>query len=133
MNDIETFEDINLWMTEINQYGPKYGGDKKDEKENKFVIYLVGNKIDYLNNDNEEIGESNEEENIKPVTKKEKEDLKRKLNFPYYEISNQWNLNVDEVMARIVIDCAKIIDNKKEDEGRKTIKSVKKKKKKCCK
>ena len=133
VNDFETFEDITLWMTEINKYGPKYDGDKTKEKEDKLVIYLVGNKIDYLNNDDEEIGESNEEEKNKPVTKKEKEDLKRKLNFPYYEISNKWNINVDEVLSRIVLDCAKIVDNEIEDQSKKTIKSTKKKKKKCCK
>ena len=129
VNEIETFEDINVWMSEINQYGPKYEGDGSN-----FVIYLVGNKIDKLNNDDEEIGESNDENLYKPVTKKEKENLKRKLNFPYYEISNLWNLNVDEVVARIILDCVKRVDNTKEDLGRKTIKSVKKKeKKKCCK
>ena len=56
VNEIETFEDINVWMAEINQYGPKYEGDGSN-----FVIYLVGNKIDKLNNDDEEIGESNNE------------------------------------------------------------------------
>ena len=126
VNEIETFEDINVWMAEINQYGPKYEGDG-----NNFVIYLVGNKIDKLNNDDEEIGESNDENLYKPVTKKEKENLKRKLKFPYYEISNQWNLNVDEVAARIILDCAKRVDNIKEDLDRKIIKPVKKKKKKC--
>ena len=126
VNEIETFEDINVWMSEINQYGPKYEGDGSN-----FVIYLVGNKIDKLNNDDEEIGESNDENLYKPVTKKEKENLKRKLKFPYYEISNQWNLNVDEVAARIILDCAKRVDNIKEDLDRKIIKPVKKKKKKC--
>ena len=126
VNDIETFEDINVWMAEINQYGPKYEGDGSN-----FVIYLVGNKIDKLNNDDAEIGESNDENLYKPVTKKEKENLKRKLKFPYYEISNQWNLNVDEVAARIILDCAKRVDNIKEDLDRKIIKPVKKKKKKC--
>ena len=67
VNEIETFEDINVWMSEINQYGPKYEGDGSN-----FVIYLVGNKIDKLNNDDEEIGESNDENLYKPVTKKEK-------------------------------------------------------------
>ena len=129
VNDIETFEDISVWLTDINE---ELNNDKKDKNENNVVIYLVGNKIDYLNNDDEEIGESNEEDKHKPVTKNEKEDLKRKLKFPYYEISNQWNLNIDEVTARIVIDCAKMMDNKKEDVGWKTIKSIKKKKKKCC-
>ena len=101
---------------------------------NDVVVYLVGNKIDNLNNDEEEIGESIKEDMHKPVTKKEKEKLKRDLKIlNYYEISNKWNLNIDEVTARIILDVAKIIDNKKVDEGRKTIKSDKQKKKKCCK
>ena len=98
------------------------------------MVYLVGNKIDNLNNDEEEIGESIKEDMHKPVTKKEKEKLKRDLKIlNYYEISNKWNLNIDEVTARIILDVAKIIDNKKVDEGRKTIKFVEQKKKKCCK
>ena len=127
VNDIETFEAISTWIIDIKD-------ELAVENENKVVIYLVGNKIDFLNNDEEEIGESNEEDKHKPVTKKEKEDLINKLKLPYYEISNQWNLNVDEVSARIVLDVAKIIDNKNEDVGRKTITSNNgKKKKKCCK
>ena len=100
VNDIETFEAISTWIIDIKD-------ELAVENENKVVIYLVGNKIDFLNNDEEEIGESNEEDKHKPVTKKEKEDLINKLKLPYYEISNQWNLNVDEVSARIIIDMLK--------------------------
>ena len=38
--------------------------------------------------------------------KKEKtEELANKLKVKYYDISCKWNLNVDEVMARIVLEC----------------------------
>ena len=131
VNDIETFEAIYEWITDIKDESTN---EKKDENENDVVVYLVGNKIDNLNNDEEEIGESIKEDMHKPVTKKEKEKLKRDLKIlNYYEISNKWNLNIDEVTARIILDVAKIIDNKKVDEGRKTIKFVEQKKKKCCK
>ena len=42
------------------------------------------------------------------VTKKEKEELTEKLGVKYYEISCKWNLNIEEVMARIVLDCIKL-------------------------
>ena len=129
VNDIDTFEDVNVWMTEIKKFNDDYNENKN---ENNLVIYLLGNKVDYLNNDEEEIGDTKKGNDKKPVTKKEKELLKNNLGFPYYEISNQWNLNIDEVIARIILDCAKRVNNKK-DKGTKQIKKALKKKKKCCK
>ena len=128
VNDIDTFEDVNVWMTEIKKFNDDYNENKN---ENNLVIYLLGNKVDYLNNDEEEIGDTKKGNDKKPVTKKEKELLKNNLGFPYYEISNQWNLNIDEVIARIILDCAKRVNNKK-DKGTKQIKKALKKKKKCC-
>lgn len=133
VNDINTFEDISVWITDIKQNCGEDDGKKTDKNENNIVIYLIGNKIDFLNNDEEEIGESTEEGKNKPVTKKEKETLINNLQFPYYEISNKWNINIDEVMARIILDLAKKVDIKKKDEKKKVIKSTKKKKKQCCK
>ena len=135
VNDIRTFEDVSIWITDIYQYCGEDDGKKKDKNENNIVIYLIGNKIDFLNNDEEEIGETTEEGENKPVTKKEKETLINNLKFPYYEISNKWNVNIEEVMARIILDCAKNVDSKKNDEKTKVIKSSKNNKKKkttCC-
>ena len=133
VNDINTFEDISVWITDIKQNCGEDDGKKTDKNENNIVIYLIGNKIDFLNNDEEEIGESTEEGKNKPVTKKEKETLINNLKFPYYEISNKWNINIDEVMSRIILDLAKKVDIKKKDEKKKVIKSTKTKKKQCCK
>ena len=79
------------------------------------------NKVDFAQNDEKEIEkvkEDNKEDNIDDkkigmVTKKEKEELTEKLGVKYYEISCKWNLNIEEVMARIVLDCIKLNREKK--------------------
>ena len=95
----ESFKNIEIWMNDIKEY--------TDKKDDNIVIYLIGNKIDLIYNDN-----NNDEEK---VTKEEIEELANSLKVKYYDISCKWNLNVDEVMARIVLDCIK-----KERDRRKT-------------
>ena len=46
----------------------------------------------------------NGEEN---VTKEDKEEIAKKLGIKYYDISCKWNLNIEEIMARIIFDCYK--------------------------
>ena len=100
INDKKTFEDIEEWMKDIIE-----NTDKKDAKEgeNDLIIYLLGNKIDLINKDKDK----DKDEDKEKVTKEEIEELDNKLKVKYYDISNKWNLNVDEVMARIVLDCLK--------------------------
>ena len=98
INEIKSFKDVSNWM----------GGIKHElEKENRWldhpVIYLIGNKIDRtLENEGEKI------------TKYEKEKLVKQLGVKYYETSCKWNLNIEEVMARIIIECY-LRKNKKYD------------------
>ena len=92
-------------MKEINEHSPievkrenkenKEGEKKEIDKGNdeEVVVYLIGNKIDLINNGEKEIKE------------KEKEDLANELGVKYYDISCKWNLNIEEVMARIILDC----------------------------
>ena len=113
VEDKESFEHIEEWMQDIKEYLGKNdvkGGIEKNE--NNLVIYLLGNKIDLINNDKEK------------VTKEEVEKLADKLKLKYYDISCKWNLNIDEVMARIVLDCLKSnrfkkIDKNKQDKKNK--------------
>ena len=109
----ESFKNIEIWMNDIKEY--------TDKKDDNIVIYLIGNKIDLIYNDN-----NNDEEK---VTKEEIEELANSLKVKYYDISCKWNLNIEEVMARIILDCAKRVDTKKNDENTKVIKPIKKKKK----
>ena len=39
------------------------------------------------------------------MTKEKIEELANKLKVKYYDISGKWNLNLEEIMARIILDC----------------------------
>ena len=147
INDKETFKDISLWLNDINECFKKTDNkkdeendvDKKieenDEDKNNTVIYLIGNKIDLLNYDKVEEVDDNDEEKIENnylITKEDKDKLKNDLGYQYYEISNKWNINIDEVVSRIALDCIKNVDNKINDESKKIIKTTQKSNKKCC-
>ena len=109
VSDITTFENVSLWMSDIDDLrGKKEGEEGKNERD--LVIYLIGNKIDYNLNDEIDIQNKEGDTKVIPVTKNEKEELTKKLDVKYFEVSCQWNLNIDEVMARIALD---IISNKK--------------------
>ena len=92
INDKSTFEDVNNWMDDVNENIDTAEGEEKD-----VVIYLLGNKIDLINKDKDK----------EKVTRKEIEELANKLKVKYYDISNKWNLNLEEIMARIILDCLK--------------------------
>ena len=147
INDKETFKDIYLWLNDINECFKKTDNkkdeendvDKKieenDEDKNNTVIYLIGNKIDLLNYDKVEEVDDNDEEKIENnyiIIKEDKDKLKNDLGYQYYEISNKWNINIDEVVSRIALDCIKNVDNKINDESKKIINTTQKANKKCC-
>ena len=94
LTDKTSFDGVNAWMNKIKDFSGYHG-----KKENNIIIYLIGNKIDLVEKDNEVIKEI------------EKNDLAENLGTKYYEISCKWNLNIEEVMARIVLDCCEKIDN----------------------
>ena len=109
VSDTKTFENVSLWMSDIDDLrGKNEGEEGKNERD--LVIYLIGNKIDFNLNDEIDIQNQEGDTKVIPVTKKEKEELTKKLGVKYFEVSCQWNLNIDEVMARIALD---IVSNKK--------------------
>ena len=79
INDKYSFEDISDWMKEI-----------KENSIEDNIIYIIGNKID-----------KNEEK----ISKKEIKKLAKKFRCKYYEISCKWNLNIEEIIARITLAC----------------------------
>ena len=99
-----SFRNINAWIEELN----------KNSRSLKQSLFLIGNKIDLPNR------------KIKIDKIKE---LAEKLQLQYYEISCKINLNIYEVISRLIIDC---INNIKADENGFQIKKKKKKIKKCC-
>ena len=93
LNNRESFNEISNWITQIEEHNEV---KKEKEKGQNIIIYLLGNKIDLIINGNE------------AISKEEKENLVKKFNVKYYEISCKWNLNIEEVMARIILDCTKL-------------------------
>ena len=118
VNDKESFKEVNNWVNQIKEYSGKYkeneendidkdkdkdkGNIINDKKKNDVVIYLLGNKIDMS------------QEYQWAVTRKEIDDLVDKLNVKYYDICCKWNLNIEEIMARLIYDCQKNIIPRKE-------------------
>ena len=98
----ESFKNIEIWMNDIKEY--------TDKKDDNIVIYLIGNKIDLIYNYNNKDEEK--------VTKEEIEELANSLKVKYYDISCKWNLNIEEVMARIILDCLKNNRFKKMDKNK---------------
>ena len=94
INDKESFDDVSKWMSDIEE---NCGESKEGQKSKRnFIIYLIGNKADLIN------FEENEKQKVK---EEEIEELALKLGAKYFEISCKWNLNIAEVMARIILDC----------------------------
>ena len=103
VNDRESFKEVNNWVKQIKEYSSKYKENEEndidndnmtnDNKNNDVVIYLLGNKIDMS------------QEYERAVTRKEIDDLAEQLNVKYYDICCKWNLNVEEIMARLIFDC----------------------------
>ena len=104
VNDRESFNEMNNWVNQIKEYSEKYKEhveddageddiDNDNKKNDNVVIYLLGNKIDIA------------QEYDWAMTSKEIDDLVNNLHVKYYDICCKWNLNVEEIMARIIYDC----------------------------
>ena len=94
VNSRDSFEDVSNWMKDINENAFKAQEEGNENKSTDIMIYLIGNKIDML------------DEGERKVTKEEAEKLADDLGVKYFEISCKWNLNIEEVMARIILDCS---------------------------
>ena len=90
LNDKSSFDSVSEWMSEV-----KDNLDVSKDQENSVIIYLFGNKIDLVKNGEEKI------------KRNEIDKLAYDLGIKYFDISCKWNLNIDEVMAKIIIDCYK--------------------------
>ncbi len=89
----ETFNNVNNWIKEVKD------NSNKDEKEADIALYLIGNKIDKPN---------------RVVSKETIESQAKSLGIKYFEVSCKINMNIPEVMARMIMEChikANHIDN----------------------
>ena len=111
--DQESFNDISIWMNEINQ-------NCNSGNQNGPVIFLIGNKLDKLE---------------RVITREQAEDKASFYGVKYFEISCKLNINIQEVYSRMVLECTKNIKDNLEQSTFKIkpkVKKKKSKKKNCC-
>ena len=125
----ESFIDIALWMKEIkDNINPDDDEDESEENSNKIKIYLIGNKIDLLK---------------RCIPKEDAEEKARFYGIKYFEISCKINMNITEILARMISDCFQKFKNNNEKislrkKGSFSLKSnsinqeANREKKKCC-
>ena len=89
----QSFKSINYWLENIqNSIG-------NNNEEKKYSIFLVGNKIDL---------------NKRIILKEDAENLANNLGLKYYETSAKINMNVNEVVSRMILECHMNISNSNE-------------------
>ena len=80
----ESFDNISNWLKDVKD------NSNKDAKNSDIALYLIGNKID------------------KPgrvISKEQAETEAKSLGMQYFEISCKLNMNLQEVMARMIMEC----------------------------
>ena len=109
----ETFTSVSNWMKDVKDNSNKtISNDANNQSD--ISLYLIGNKIDKPD---------------RVITREKAEEMAKSLGMKYFEVSCKLNMNIPEVMARMIMEChmkANHIDNcfklqpvKKDDEKRK--------------
>ena len=101
----ESFDNINSWIQDLQ----KNGRDKNHK------IYLIGNKIDLSD---------------RKINQDQAQTLAESLGLKYYEMSCKNNLNVNEVVSRLVVECINDLITETENGFQLNKKKAKKDKKK---
>ena len=106
VNNRKSFEKANVWFEDVK---------KTVKKTTRKNIYLIGNKIDLE----------------REVTKEEAIKKANEFGIQYFESSSKINMNVYDIMARLIINC---LPNINKDGGKKLEKKKSRKKKHggCC-
>jgi small GTP-binding protein len=77
----ESFSNVSTWMKDIKD---------NSNKESNIIIYLIGNKIDL---------------NERAVSKESAEELAQSLGMKYFDVSCKNNINISEIMSRMILEC----------------------------
>ena len=77
----DSFDNISVWMNDLK---------KNNRNAAKQTIYLIGNKIDLQN---------------RQITQEEGKELAQKYGLQYYEMSCKININIYEIISRLIVDC----------------------------
>ena len=80
----ETFNNVSNWMKDVKE------NSNKDGKESEIALYLIGNKIDKPD---------------RVVSRETAETQAKSLGMKYFEVSCKINMNIPEVMARMIMEC----------------------------
>jgi len=80
----ETFNNVTNWMKDVKE------NSNKDGKESDIALYLIGNKIDKPD---------------RVIAKETAETQAKSLGMKYFEVSCKINMNIPEVMARMIMEC----------------------------
>ena len=86
VNDEESFNNVSNWMKDVKDNSNSSSSDS----ENKLALYLIGNKIDL-------------EKRV--ISREQAEDLAKSLGMKYFEVSCKINMNLTEVMSRLIMEC----------------------------
>ena len=80
----DTFNNVSNWMKDVKE------NSNKDGKESDIALYLIGNKIDKPD---------------RVISKETAETQAKSLGMKYFEVSCKINMNIPEVMARMIMEC----------------------------
>jgi small GTP-binding protein len=94
----ESFNDISIWLDDVNDNLGKEQNYNENEK-NRITIYLIGNKVD---------------KQKRVITKEEAEEKASFYGIKYYEMSCKINLNITEIITRMIDDSISKIEAKNE-------------------
>ena len=115
VSDQQTFDDVNSWLNDVKQNSNR----TNEQGEFNTSLFLVANKID---------------KDERTVSNAQGEELAKSLGMKYFEISCKNNMNIHEIMARMILDCYKRTGPSEEAENIKDLNAGGKKQGKggCC-
>jgi len=85
----ETFTNVSNWMKDVKDNSNKTISNDAN-KQSDISLYLIGNKIDKPD---------------RVITKEKAEEMAKSLGMKYFEVSCKINMNIPEVMARMIMEC----------------------------
>ena len=92
VTDRKSFDDISGWIKDIRQTRGSSGEQDFEKKPNDEVLVLIGNKID--------------KGAQRIVTKEEANDLAKKFDIKYYEISCKQGINIYETFCSVIFEAS---------------------------
>ena len=84
----DTFNNVSNWMKDVKENSNKNINSENGQSD--IALYLIGNKIDLPN---------------RVISKEQAETEAKSLGMKYFEISCKTNMNIPEVMNRMIMEC----------------------------